>query len=144
MSVAEYPNNTRILVCALCSTIKLISFPVILFASKPPAWSLHLYTCWYLYTEQKRNAYSISHGFIFKVNKKTYYVKSIKIKNIYQQSLSHFGMLEWYHNMTIPWFVQMLISRVSTVGIKRGLHTACHRVNKVIYCHLRDVVPFLK
>ena len=38
---------------------------------------------------KKRNAYSISHGFIFKVNKKTYYVKSIKIKNSYQQSLSH-------------------------------------------------------
>jgi hypothetical protein len=38
----------------------------------------------------------------------------------------------------------MLISSVSTVGIKRGLHTACRRVNKVFYCHLRYVVPFLK
>jgi hypothetical protein len=44
----------------------------------------------YIYIlSKKRNAYSISHGFIFKVNKKTYYVKSIKITNIYQQSLSH-------------------------------------------------------
>ena len=44
---------------------------------------------------KKRNAYSISHGFIFKVNKKTY-VKSIKIKNIYQQSLSH-KFWNWTH-----------------------------------------------
>jgi hypothetical protein len=45
---------------------------------------------------KKRNAYSISHGFIFKVNKKTYYVKSIKIKNSYQQSLSH-KFWNWTH-----------------------------------------------
>ena len=52
---------------------------------------------WSKYTlSKKRNAYSISHGFIFKVNKKTYYVKSIKIKNIYQQSLSH-KFWNWTH-----------------------------------------------
>jgi hypothetical protein len=111
----------------------------------------------YIHWAKKRNAYSISHGVIFKVNKKTYYVKSIKIKNIYQQSQSH-KFWNWTHvwesevlryvrmvpKMTIPWFVQMLISSVPTVGIKRWLHTARHIVNNVIYCHLRDVVPFLK
>jgi hypothetical protein len=45
---------------------------------------------------KKRNAYSISHGFFFKVNKKTYYVKSIEIKNIYQQSQSH-KFWNWTH-----------------------------------------------
>ena len=85
-----------------------------------------------LYWARKRKAYSIDHGFIFKVNKKTYYVKSKK-KRIFTSSHYHtsfetehtsdsrksFGMLEWYHKMTIPWFIQMLISSVSSADCTR-------------------------
>jgi hypothetical protein len=85
-----------------------------------------------LYWARKRKAYSIDHGFIFKVNKKTYYVKSKKKKNIYQQSLSH-KFWNWTHvwQSEVLRYVRvvpqndnsMIHSNVNIECVKRGLHT---------------------